>query len=81
MVEESDWILIGLAPSRESYPKILGGPHKHKFAVSVNLMVAVVRLTIQALGDFAGLLASSHLSDVRGDDHDVRSDFHRYQGH
>lgn len=81
MEEESDWILIFLAHSRESYPNSLEGPHKHKFAVSVDLMVAVVRLTMQAVGDSVGSSASSHLCDVRGDDHDVGSDFHCYQGH
>lgn len=81
MGEESGRILTGLAPSRESYAKFLEEPHKHKFAVSMDLMVAVARLTMQAVGDSAGSLASSHLCDVHGDDHDVRSDFHLYQGH
>ena len=78
--EESGRFLTGHAPSRECYPKFLEEPHKHKFAVSVDLMVAVARLTMQAVGDSAGSLASSHSCDALGDDHDVRSDFHLYQG-
>lgn len=78
MAGESDRILLGLAPSKESYSKTSGGPHKHKLVVSADMMVAVVRLTMQAVGDSAVSLASSHLSDGRGDDHGVRSDFHRY---
>lgn len=77
---ESGRILTGHAPSSQSYPKFSEEPHKHMFAVSVDLMVAVARLTMQAVGDSGGSLASSHLCDARGDDHDVRSDFHLYQG-